>query len=333
MVPSILPFSQFNLSTLQLSSNQLIKCDAMKRKNFLRSLGTITALAGTGNISWAGTGQTPDVAKDNRRFKISLNAYSFNEPLRSGKTNLEAVIEFCAQEGFDAVDLTGYYFPGYPQVPADEYVYKLKRKAHKLGIAISGTGVRNEFADPDKTKRDADIVLVKKWIEVAAKLGAPVIRIFTARALPAGHTWAEASAWVVDAIKECTAYGKQYGVIVAMQNHNDLIKTADQAIEILERVNSEWFGLVLDTGSFVTNEPYSEMRKTTGYAVNWQVKERLNYNGKTELMDLEKVFGIAKESTYRGYLPIETLSPGDPFQIVPAFLKQARAALDKVMNS
>jgi hypothetical protein len=87
----------------------------------------------------------------------------------------------------------------------------------------------------------------------------------------------------------------------------------------------------LDTVSFVTNEPYSEINKTTAYAVNWQVKEKLNYNGKSELMDLDKLFRIAKESVYRGYLPIETLTPGDPFQIVPPFFKQVKTALEKVM--
>ena len=89
---------------------------------------------------------------------------------------------------------------------------------------------------------------------------------------------------------------------------------------------------MLDTGSFVTEEPYSEIKKTAQYAVNWQIKEHLNYNGKQEDMDLEKLFRIVYASSYRGYLPIETLSPGDPFQIVPPFLKKVKDALEKVMN-
>jgi sugar phosphate isomerase/epimerase len=124
-------------------------------------------------------------------------------------------------------------------------------------------------------------------------------------------------------------YGKLKGVIVAVQNHNDFIKTADQMINILEKVNSEWFGLVLDTGSFVTKEPYSEMERTTSYAVNWQIKEKLNYNGKSTDMDLDRLFKIIHASKYRGYLPIETLSPGDPFQIVPPFLKLVKEAMER----
>ncbi len=305
-----------------------------ERRKFLQSALMALSAMGLGKFSLAGDGVKKQISNsDPNRFKISLNAYSFNAPLTKGTTDLDAVIEFCARENFDAVDLTGYYFPGYPEVPSDEYIYHLKKKTHQLGLAISGTGIRNEFGDPDKTKRVAEIAFVKKWIEVAAKLGAPVIRIFTGKVIPAGYTWEQTEAWIVEDIKTCVAYGKQLGVIVAVQNHNDFIKTADQMTDVIKKVNNDWFGLILDTGSFVTNEPYSEIKKMANYAVNWQVKEKLNYNGKMEDMNLEKLFRIVKDSTYRGYLPIETLSPGDPFQIVPPFLKLVRTALEKVMTS
>jgi sugar phosphate isomerase/epimerase len=305
-----------------------------QRRKFIQSLATASAVIGTGSLSIANA-KEKQVASgvDKTRFKISLNAYSFNRPLTDKTTTLDALVEFCAKEGFAAIDATGYYFPGYPEVPTDEYIYQLKNKAHRHGVEISGTGIRNEFGDPDKAKRAADILLTKKWIEVAAKLGAPVIRIFTAKTLPPNYTWEQAEAWIVEDIKTCVEYGKQHGVIVAVQNHNDFVKTADQMIDIIKKVNSEWFGLVLDTGSFVTEEPYSEIKKTAAYAVNWQIKERLNYKGKQEDMDLEKLFRIVYASSYRGYLPIETLSPGDPFQIVPPFLKKVKDALEKVMNS
>ena len=79
---------------------------------------------------------------------------------------------------------------------------------------------------------------------------------------------------------------------------------------------------MLDTGSFVTLEPYNKIEKTAAYAVNWQVKETLEYKEKTMAMNLKKVFRIKHASTYRGYLPIETLGIGDPFLIVPVFLQK-----------
>ena len=60
-----------------------------------------------------------------------------------------------------------------------------------LGLDISGTGVRNNFATPDKDKRAADVKHVKEWVEVAARMGAPVCASSPARsrrAMP-GTKW------------------------------------------------------------------------------------------------------------------------------------------------
>jgi sugar phosphate isomerase/epimerase len=302
----------------------------MERRKFLQSTLALSALTVTDFQSESMAHSRNELSN---RFKISLNAYSFNVPLRSGKINLEDVIEFSAVQGFDAVDLTGYYFPGYPAVASDEYIFRLKRKAHQLGVAISGTGIRNEFAQPDKIARAGELLFIKNWIEVAAKLGAPVIRIFTKKLMPENATRETVTDQVLEDLRVCVEYGQNNGVIVAIQNHNDFILTADQVIDLIKRVNSEWIGLVLDTGSFVTYEPYSEIAKAAPYAVNWQIKEKLNYKGKIEDMDLIKLFQIIKASTYRGYLPIETLSPGDPFVIIPPFLKEVKLAMASVFKN
>ena len=69
-------------------------------------------------------------------YRIGLNAYSFNAPLRAGTMTLEDVVRYCAQHGIDAVDPTGYYFPGYPTVPTDETILRLKRLAHINGVIL-----------------------------------------------------------------------------------------------------------------------------------------------------------------------------------------------------
>jgi sugar phosphate isomerase/epimerase len=46
------------------------------------------------------------------------------------------------------------------------------------------------------------------------------------------------------------AFGKEHGVVVTIQNHHDFIVNADHAIDIIEKVDSDWFGLIVDTGSY-----------------------------------------------------------------------------------
>jgi sugar phosphate isomerase/epimerase len=260
------------------------------------------------------------------KLKLGLNAYSFDAPLRQGSMTLADAVHFCAQQGVDALDATGYYFPGYPNAPSDEYIYNLKRTAFVNGVAISGTGVRNDFAVADPTARKADVQMVKDWIVAASKLGAPVIRVFSGKVRPSGYTFDQALEWMVADFKQCAAFGREHGVVVALQQHNDFLKTASEAIRVIEAVDSEWFGCILDIGSLRSGDPYAEIQKLVPYAVSWQIKENVGRDGKDEATDLKKIKEIVDRSGYRGYLPFEALGSGDPRAKVTAFLQKIRAA-------
>jgi len=238
-------------------------------------------------------------------------------------------LDFCSVAGFEGIDITGYYFKGYPQPPADEYLFEIKRKAFGLGIGISGTGVRNDFTISDKGKRELEVKLVKNWIEVAAKLGAPVIRIFAGNQKNEGVPREQVTEWMLKDIQTCVDYGRQHGVVIGLQNHNDFIQTAGQAIEMIRTIDSGWLGLILDTGSFRVLDPYEEIAKAVKHTVNWQIKEKVFINGVEADTDMDKLLGIIRSSGYKGYLPIETLGQGDPKTKVLTLL----AKLQKSMAS
>ncbi len=294
--------------------------EPIHRRDFLATLGAgaLAPVAGSGRA---------EAAARSPKIKLSLNLYSFNAPLRSGETTLEQVIDFCAELGFDAVDPTGYYFPGHPAPPSDEYLFAVKRRAFLNGLDISGTGVRNDFTQPEAAKRAEDLAHVKRWVEVAAKLDAPVLRVFDGRAQVRGPSREQMTGWVLDGFRECAAHGERHGVMIAFQNHDELLKTADEVLALRERVASPWFGLNVDVGSLRTADPYEEIARLAPYACTWQIKEKLYRRGVEEKTDVKRVFRIMREAGYRGYAPIETLGPGDPNEKVRRFLGEVREAL------
>ncbi len=260
------------------------------------------------------------------KLKLGLNAFSFDAALRRGTMTLADAVHFCAKNGVDALDATGYYFPGYPAVPTDETIYALKRTAFVNGVAISGTGVRNDFAVADAAARAKDVQMVKDWVVVASKLGAPVLRVFSGVKRPDGYTFDQALAWMVDDFKQCADFGRQHGVVLALQQHNDFLKTADETIRTIQAVDSAWFACILDIGSLRSADPYVEIEKLVPYAVSWQIKELVGRNGKEEPTDLAKIKAIIDRSGYRGYVPFEALGAGDPTPRIIAFLGKIRSA-------
>jgi sugar phosphate isomerase/epimerase len=260
-------------------------------------------------------------------IKIGVNAYSFNRPLVAGKMTLEDVIDFCARHNVDGLDPTGYYFPGYPAVPSDEYIYKIKRAAYLQGVTLNGTGVRNDFALTEPEARRQQIQLVKNWIDVAEKLGAGFIRVFSGRAVPAGHTFDQVLEWMVPAFQECAEYGGRHGVIVGLQHHDDFLKTASETIRVVEAVGSPWLSVILDVGSLRQKDPYEEIERLLPYACTWQIKETVWYGAKPAPIDLPRIRAIIDKVGFRGFLPIEALGEGDPETIVAGFLSKVRSAM------
>jgi len=243
-----------------------------------------------------------------QRFKLSLNAYSFNDWLMQKKISPLELLDFCQRTGFDAIDFTGYYFSTYPGTPSDEEIYGFKRKAHSLGLEISGTGIRNEFSFDKGEQLGKEIDLVNRWIEVASKLGAPVLRIYTAKKYYTGE--------------------ERKKILENIQwNHNDFLRTSKECQELINSMNSPWLGLVLDTGNFIANDPYEEIKQAVPLAVNWQLKEKLLINGVQTPMNLEKLCEIIKTSDYHGTIPIETLGMKDPINEVPVFFKKVSKLL------
>jgi sugar phosphate isomerase/epimerase len=217
------------------------------------------------------------------------------------------VIDFCAEHEIDGVDMTGYYFPGYPEVAGDEVIFNLKRKAFLNGVTITGTGVRNDFALTDASSRKGQIQLVKDWVEVAAKLGSDVLRVFSGRQVAPGSTFEKTLEWMVPAFQECAEYGKNHGVMIGMQHHDDFLKTADETIQLVEEVDSEWFNVILDVGSLRVHDVYEEIEKLVPYASTWQVKEEVWYGEKAAPIDLPRLKAIIDKTEYRGFLPFEAL--------------------------
>jgi sugar phosphate isomerase/epimerase len=280
-------------------------------------------------------------------LKTSLNAYSFNKILndrikgRGEGITLIQVMEFAAKNHFDAFDATGYYFPGYPERPTDAYIDELKKRASDLGIAISGTGVRNNFTTAEKATRDEGVKHIKEFVEVAARLGAPVIRVFADTQMRA-QNWQSVSKnatrtqvldWIAEGLRECAEHGARHGVIIGVQNHGDFIATGQQQLELVKTVNSKFCGSIVDTGYYKTPDPYVDITEVAPHAVNWQVKQSV-FGEESEIpTDMIRLLKIVRKSGYSGYLPIETLSPQgkpyDPFTVVPAFLAQLREAIVK----
>ena len=169
------------------------------------------------------------------RMKLSLAAYSFRDSLSGPKKSmtLDDFVDLASTYDLEGVEPTSYYFPE-PATP--QYCRSLRRHALIQGLSISGTAVRNTFTYPPGPQLDKEIDHVKRWIDLAAELHAPTIRIF-AGDLQKGTSEADARKWCVDAIHRACEHAATRGIILALENHGGIVTTTDQILTIVREVD------------------------------------------------------------------------------------------------
>ena len=305
-------------------------------------------------------------------FKVSLNMYTFNMNINAWLNDSKNVpqlstldaVEWAAKAGFDAVDITCYYLPGYsntamPTLPEKDilaYARKIRKLCAKLGLEISGTGLQNNFADPSVTRRETDVERIKFWIRVAHEMGAPVIRIFSGTP-PADirrEGWEKiARDRMVPHIQEVADFAAENypDVRIGVQNHGDMLATANQVIQLLKWIDRDNVGIVNDTGfyrEFMNTDAtqydwYADMAAVLPYSNNFQVKKKPAGAETSIPMDLHRVMTDIRKSPYRGYVPVELLwvskdegYPGKldtpPFEETADFVSKLKQAMEDTKN-
>ena len=290
----------------------------MHRRDFLASVAALPALA-----SPSLPGIDPIKRVGGPRMKLSLAAYSFRNALSGPKKSmsLDDFVDLASTYDLDAIEPTSYYFP---DPPAPEYCRALRRHAFLQGLAISGTAVRNTFTYPPGPQLDKEIEHVKRWVDLAAELHAPSIRIF-AGDLQKGTSEADARRWCVDAIHRACEHAATRGVTLALENHGGIVTTPDQLLAIVREVKSDWFGVNLDSGNFRGIDPYADLARLAPYAVVVQVKSEIaSGTGPRQEADLARVVKILRDVNYRGFVTLEYEAQEDPRQAVPRYLQQLR---------
>ena len=292
----------------------------MNRRQFLSTMAAVPAL---GPLSPAHAGIDPIKRSGTARMKLGLAAYSFREALSGPKKSmtLDDFVDLASTFDLDAVEPTSYYFP---DPPTPQYCRALRRHAFLKGLAISGTAVRNTFTYPPGPQLDKEIDHVKRWVDLAAELHAPTIRIF-AGDLQKGTSEQDARRWCIDAIHRACEHAASRGVFLALENHGGIVSTPSQLLAIVREIKSDWFGVNLDTGNFRGADPYAELAQLAPYAVVVQVKAEISPGGgPKQRADFGRVIKLLRDVRYQGYVVLEHETAEDPRTTVPQYLQQLR---------
>jgi len=283
----------------------------LSRRDLISAAGV--TLAGS-SLAYGKSAPAGNRREHYENVQLSLAAYSRREDLTSGKMDLFQFIDWCADMDLAGTELTSYYF----KKDFDKsYLHDLRRRAFSKGVTVSGTAIRNNFCLAPGPQKDKEIAQVKQWIDHAAELCAPHIRIFGGD-LPKGAAKADGIQWVADGIKEVLPHAAERGIVLGLENHGGITALVEDLLAICDKVGSNpWFGINWDSGGFRT-KAYESLAIAAPRAVNVQIKVSIEgEGGREEPTDLEKIRGILEKAGYKGWIALEYEAKENPVQAIP----------------
>jgi sugar phosphate isomerase/epimerase len=200
---------------------------------------------------------------------IGLSMWSFEKDAFTRRLSVADFIRYAAKEGYAAVELLDCFLR-----ETDEEILAVKKLAAECGIRIGCYSIGNDFAQRDEPVRKQQVGYVKKGIQTAAKLDAPVLRVFGGSQKD-GITYEQALPWIVEGFRACVPLAEEKNVVMAMENHGTLSGSAKQVLEIIKKVGSSRFGAAIDLGNFLlVDEASSEsVKKVLRYVKHVHCKD------------------------------------------------------------
>ncbi|MBQ4354594.1 MAG: sugar phosphate isomerase/epimerase [Clostridia bacterium] len=191
-------------------------------------------------------------------MKIGLTSYSMNNYICGGLMSVTEVMRFAKEKGAEHIELVPFGFTLHDDATGEfneELIAEIKAVSAEIDLPLSNYAVLGDLLKFDPDAKKAEVERLKRHIDVAAKLGLKFMRhdISSFRRPLESNTptaFEREFPIAVETSRELADYASQYGITTLVENHGFFVNGSDRVIRLIEEVNRDNFGLLLDTGNF-----------------------------------------------------------------------------------
>lgn len=273
-------------------------------------------------------------------MRLCCLSLSYSRQFTSKQLDDLKFINLCADMGLDGVDINMANFKSLDK----EHLKQIKKTCLDRGLDIACIGLGSKIGR-NRAEKDQEFEKTKQGIDVAAFLGAPVVRLFAGYVQP-GEKREDVFQLSVEDLRRAAEYGEKVGIVAAIQNHNhnNVTSTGEEMARLLKEVNHPWSGHILDTGQYVGSpgaggekikesarvEAYQSIARTAPLACFVRAKLYRLKTGKEAWLDYDRIFEILRKNKFNGWICLvyEGWEDLDSMHAVPIGAKFLRGHLN-----
>ncbi len=270
---------------------------------------------------------------------IGVSTYSFSR-YNGERTSVLQCIDIAAEMGFEGVEILHNQMDD----ESNAALQGLKARAHALGMTLMGFSTHQGFLYPAPERRRENVDLTIRQLQLASAMGIPTMRINTGRwgttasfnqlmedegyePIPEGLTEEMGFTWVIDSLEQILPKAEEYGVVMGLENHWGLGRTAAGVLRIVEAIDSPWLQITLDTGNFFENRfPQLEMMTASNIPITLVQAKTYYGDGRWYTLDINyaRIAEMLRNGGYRGWISLEFEGREDSSTGVPKSLEMLR---------
>ncbi len=292
------------------------------RRTFLKTSSLGIAAAGMASVIPSFLAADP--VKKELPFKLALSQFSLASQFWTKQLDpLDFPKKSITVFGIPGLDYCSMFFAD--KAKDTTYLNELKKRAldngcYNLRIMVDGEGV---LGDLNKDVRTKAVENHYKWIDAAAILGCPMIRVN----VEGEGDPKEVAKAAEESLNTLIIYGRKSNIDVIVENHIGISCNGAWLAGVMKEMNNPHCGTLADFGNFCINRSKPPTNDIAGWMQTKCLEEYNRYDGIQELMpyakgvhakthlfdangndtetDFAKMFKIIHDSGFKGWVSIE----------------------------
>ncbi|MBM4019105.1 MAG: sugar phosphate isomerase/epimerase [Planctomycetes bacterium] len=223
----------------------------LSRRRFLQGCAGAVAAASAGGMPAAAASATGSAGAEGKAMRKAVCHYSFHRRHVAEKWTPDRLAQEVKALGIEGID----YHARMLGASDDAMAAQITAAVAKHGLILSSLSLGNNFNKPKAEEFKAEVEAARKWIQFAARVKAPVSRVFggSLGAAERKDDAARKAAWqrMIDGLAEIAREAEKCGVVLGVENHGGLPCTAEEQIATIKAVNSKALRATVDVGNYM----------------------------------------------------------------------------------
>ena len=226
-------------------------------------------------------------------------------PYGPGRLTLLETPDAVAAMGIHNLEICHFHFPRTDPDYLDELVRRLDEAGVRLLTVLIDAG---DITAPDPEARERDLERIRRWIDIAARVGAGRVRVI------AGDSGADPEGAAIRrsiaGLSALADYARPRSVGVITENWRQLAMPLQDLLAILDGTG-EAVGLCADFGNYRGPSKYDDLQTILPRASTIHAKANFPQPGQPDLDDFRRCLDLARAADFTGAYVLIFDGPGD----------------------